>query len=197
VNLEFYPVNLDRWADYEALFESKGAPHYCWCMAWRKADRNGGAMTKAQKKTAMKQRISEGTPVGILAFMDQEPVAWCSIAPRESYRNLGGDETIENVWSLACFFIKRPYRKQGLSRQLLDHAVQYAADNGARYIEAYPVEKGSPSYQFMGYQTTFSNAGFRLTGRAGKRRSVMLLDLKDHPQRGTGRIIRDRSNGGP
>jgi hypothetical protein len=29
------PVARNNWTDFEALFESKGGPSYCWCMVWR------------------------------------------------------------------------------------------------------------------------------------------------------------------
>ena len=33
--IKIKPVNKTNWKDFEALFQSKGAPSYCWCMAWR------------------------------------------------------------------------------------------------------------------------------------------------------------------
>lgn len=34
-NVIIKPVDKNNWRDFETLFESKGGPHYCWCMAWR------------------------------------------------------------------------------------------------------------------------------------------------------------------
>ena len=44
------------------------------------------------KKNALHEIVDSGTPVGILGYLDDEPVAWCSIAPRDSYRKLGGPD---------------------------------------------------------------------------------------------------------
>jgi GNAT superfamily N-acetyltransferase len=110
------------------------------------------------------------------AYRDGAPIAWCSIAPRDTYRHLGGlddFETPERVWALACFFIKREYRGHGISKKLLLAAVDHAARNGATVVEAYPVDPDSPSYRFMGFVETFSEAGFEKVGRAGRRRHVM------------------------
>jgi predicted GNAT family acetyltransferase len=116
-------------------------------------------------------------PIGLLAYIHKEPVAWCSIAPRETYRRIGGDETKDNVWSIACFYIKKDFRKEGISNILIASAINYAKENNAKYVEAYPVDDNSPSYRFMGYVKQFEKAGFRYVKKEGKRRNVMIMDL--------------------
>jgi GNAT superfamily N-acetyltransferase len=95
---------------------------------------------------------------------------------------LGGPTNVselpEEVWSLACFFIRRELRGKGLTKRIIEAAVQHAAKRGAKVVEAYPVEPGSPSYRFMGYLSTFSAAGFHEVGRAGTRRRVMRRELR-------------------
>jgi GNAT superfamily N-acetyltransferase len=140
-------------------------------------EKQGRYPTKAEKKESMNRRVLDGVPVGILAYHGEEPVAWCSIAPRETYRALGGDETKPDVWSLLCFFVRRSHRGRNLSARLIGEAVGYAGRNGARYVEAYPVDPESPSYRFMGFTGMFEKAGFREVKRAGKRRRVMILAL--------------------
>lgn len=178
MNLEFYPVTADRWGDFEQLFECKGGPHNCWCMVWRRNEKEKTTPGKAGKKAAIKARVDRGTPIGLLAYSDNKPIAWCSVAPRDTYKPLGGDETIDGVWSLTCFFIQRPFRNLGLSSRILAAAVEYAKNSGARFVEAYPVAPDSPSYRFMGFIPTFESAGFRLVKSAGSRRSAMILGLR-------------------
>jgi GNAT superfamily N-acetyltransferase len=177
MNIEFTAVGRDNWDEFESFFERRGGPHYCWCMLWRPDGKPDAVSKKQQKKAAMKSRIKADEPVGILAYIDGEAVAWCSVAPRESYRSLGGVEDLENVWSLVCFFVRRDFRKQGLPRKLLDAAADYARNMGACYLEAYPVKADSPSYRFMGTTTMFEQANFRFMTMAGTRRHVMLLEL--------------------
>ena len=90
MELSFREVDQSAWEDFERLFESRGGPKSCWCMVWRAA----GAETKqtkgSERKAAMERRVREHVPVGILGYLDGEPVAWCSIAPRPTYRRLGG-----------------------------------------------------------------------------------------------------------
>ena len=171
------PVTKTNWSDFETLFESKGAPKYCWCMAWRMTKDESKQNTSANRKKYIHQRVSAGTPIGLLAYENGEPIGWCSVAPRETYQRLGGDESIENVWSIVCFFIKREFRDHGIQTLLIEHARKYAIKHGAKYLEAYPVAPDSPSYRFMGFVPTFEKAKFRFVKKAGSRRNVMTKKL--------------------
>jgi len=133
--------------------------------------------TKSERKATMRSCVESLTPVGILAYDQEQPIAWCSVAPRHTYRALNGFETDKPVWSIACFFIKRSYRDRGIQKQLIEQAIIYARENGAHYVEAYPVEKGTTSYRFMGYKEIFEKAGFQFITKKGKRRNVMLIKL--------------------
>lgn len=183
--ISFRAVDPGRWGDLERLFESRGGPKGCWCMVWRGSPEE--RRDKVSRKAAMARRALSGEPVGILGYEGDEPVAWCSIAPRSTYRPLGGP--VERgagqdtgappaVWSVVCFFVTRRLRGRGLMPRLLEAAVAQARERGARVVEAYPVDPDSPSYRFMGFVEAFEAAGFREVGRAGRRRHVMRLALR-------------------
>ena len=144
-DLEFHPVDGDRWDDLERLFAARGSPHYCWCMAWRPLPKGASRSYRSAKKEALQATVRRGTPIGILGYLDGEPAAWCSIAPRDSYRDLGGRaDGPGSVWSIACFFVPRRLRGKGMTRQLIAPAVEHARRMGAAVVEAYPVEPDSP-----------------------------------------------------
>src|SRR5690349_3359534 len=100
------PVGASDWPAFASLFESPGAPKNCWCMVWRgsaeerraiaaavgtaKPERGKPAPASVARRNAMGKRIKGGVPVGLLAYAGEEAVAWCSIAPRPTYRPLGG-----------------------------------------------------------------------------------------------------------
>jgi GNAT superfamily N-acetyltransferase len=171
------PVDKSNWADFEMLFESKGAPGYCWCMVWRMTKDELKQNNPVCRKEFIRQRVFSGIPVGLLAYVNEQPIAWCSVAPRDTHERLGGDESLDKVWSVTCFFIKKEFRKKGLTDFLLQMALKYAKKNGAKYVEAYPVETTSPSYRFMGFINTFEKAGFKFIKKAGTRRHVMAYKL--------------------
>ncbi len=189
--LTIRPVGPDDWPAFARLFEARGAPKNCWCMAWRGTreeraaiakvtgtkDADGRARSSTLRREAMRHRIEGGVPVGLLAYDGDEPVAWCSIAPRPTYRSLGGPKDYadrpEAVWSIACFFVTRPWRGRGVTRLLVEAAVAEARAQGAEIVEATPVEPDAPSYRFMGRTTVFADAGFVPAGTAGHNRTVM------------------------
>jgi hypothetical protein len=171
------PVDKDTWKDFETLFKSKGAPSYCWCMVWRMTKEELKQNNSASRKRFIKKRVRAKTPIGLLAYINDEPIGWCSIAPRETYQRLGGDEDLDKVWSIACFFIKREYRDQGFVDFLIRQAKKYAKKNGAKYLEAYPVDPKSPSYRFMGFIQSFEKANFAFVKKEGTRRNVMTLKI--------------------
>lgn len=174
--LEYRVVDRRRWPDLDRLFSAPGGPSYCWCTVWR---RSGNGSSSETKKALLQGIVEEGRPVGLLAYLDDQPVGWCSVAPRMTYRWLGGaaydgvDEA--RVWSIVCFFVPRAHRGEGIGAGLLRAAVDTARDHGATVVEAYPVGRDSPSYRFMGFVDVFERAGFEHRGRAGTRRQVMSL----------------------
>ena len=176
-NLKIQPVDQTNWSDFETLFKSKGGPSYCWCMAWRMTKDELKHNNSPSRKKFIKQRVMSDTPIGLLAYSGKEAIAWCSIAPRDTYQRLGGDERLENVWSIVCFYIKKEFRDKGLVDVLIENAKKYAKKNGADYLEAYPVEPDSPSYRFMGFIKTFEKAEFKFVKKAGTRRHVMMCKL--------------------
>ena len=127
----------------------------------------------------MKSRIMDGVTVGLLGYLEGEPVAWVSIAPRETYRPLGGPEAEEGekIWSLACMYVHRKLRGEGHGIELIKAAKAYAKKRGGTVLEAYPVDPKSPSYRFMGFVPASERLGFKEVGKAGSRRHVMRLSL--------------------
>jgi GNAT superfamily N-acetyltransferase len=182
LKLTVHEVDASCWPDFERLFESRGGPKACWCMVWRARGAEAKNTKGSARKAAIKARVDDEVPIGLLGYIDDNPIAWCSIAPRSTYRPLGGEDESSGrageVWSLVCFFIRREFRGQGVTEQLIEAAADYAKRNGATVLEAYPVDPGSPSYRFMGYVPTFEAAGFEEIGRAGTRRHVMRRTLR-------------------
>lgn len=180
--LTFEPVTPARWSDFEALFGAKGACAGCWCM-WFRGTRavyikNQGAGNKRR----MKKIIMGGDTPGIIAYRGAEPVGWCAVAPRETYASLERSKVMgpvddKPVWSVTCFFIRKEFRRRGVSVRLLDAAARYAASRGARIVEGYPVEARKPDepdpFMHHGTASAFRRARFKEVARRSPSRPVM------------------------
>jgi len=151
-------------------------------MCWRLKRSQFEKQKGAGNKKALKKMVAAGEVPGLLAYAGREPVGWCSVAPREAFPVLENSRILKRVddqpvWSASCFFVARPYRRQGLSVKLLRAAVAYAKKKGARMVEGYPVEpKKSPMpdvFAWTGLASAFRRAGFKEVLRRSPTRPIM------------------------
>ena len=70
------------------------------------------------------------------------------------------------------------YRGQGVAQALLKGAVAYAKKQGARVVEAYPVDKPARSkdeYMWFGAKSMYDHAGFREVARRKPHRPIVRI----------------------
>jgi len=187
-NIEFHPLTLDRWADFERLFGPRGACAGCWCMYWKLPRKEFNAGQGESNRLAQKAIVASGRTPGLLAYVDSVPAGWCALEPREVYPSLVRsrilapvDET--PVWSVTCFFVGRRYRHQGLTVALLRAAVEYVASQGGKVVEGYPVDtkeekKVPPAFIYHGTASAFRQAGFVEVARRSETRPIMRHSIK-------------------
>jgi GNAT superfamily N-acetyltransferase len=176
--LTFHPVTPARLPDLSAFMQAHGKFRYCACMRWRMRSTDFSSSTKQDRVETLEVLVREGKPVGVLAYLEREPVGWCSVAPRDAHAALERYRALpriddEPVWSVVCFFVSARIRRSGATRGLLKAAVDYAAAQGAGIIEGYPVEPGERLYTYMGSPATFRAVGFRDVTPRSQPRQVM------------------------
>ena len=186
--IKFVPVTRDRWSDFETLFGERGACGGCWCMFWRLARKDFESQKGEGNRKAMRAIVQSGKIPGILAFSQGRPVAWCSVAPRSDFPALARSrilKPIDNlpVWSISCFFVEKKYRRQGLSFQMIQAAVDYVKKNGGTVVEAYPVEprkdKMADAFAWTGLASAFVKAGFKECARRSETRPIVRFYIED------------------
>jgi GNAT superfamily N-acetyltransferase len=146
-------------------------------MRWRLRSADFAAAGRDGRVAGLDRAVRSGQPAGVLAYLDEEPVGWCSIAPRETYQALLASRVVpvtdaEDVWSVVCFFLAPAVRGSGLQLPLLEAACSYAAGCGAAVAEACPWPGGA-SYRYMGTRELYHAAGFRDVPVPPGRRPVM------------------------
>ncbi|MDA1036377.1 MAG: GNAT family N-acetyltransferase [Chloroflexi bacterium] len=178
--LVFHPVDEDRWPDMRVLAEASPELSRCWCMEWRPmpdADRDN----LPAREVALGGLVKRGVPIGILGYVDGDPIAWCSIAPKPTYYSLwesnADGASVVSAWAIVCFFIHEKMRGKGLTKHLIAAAVDYAREHGATLVEAYPVDPDSPRDGFMGFLSSFEHVGFREVAAPEKGRHIVQLTL--------------------
>lgn len=123
--------------------------------------------TKDQNRTATIKLIKEKRMTGFLAFKDNEPVGWCNINSKDAYKKTLIDSKPEDTFegkvaSVVCFLIAPAFRKKGVARKLLNHAMKSLKDKGFSWIEAYPRKQTdlSDAHSYHGPSSLFESEGF-------------------------------------
>jgi GNAT superfamily N-acetyltransferase len=155
-------------------------------MWWRQTRAEFNRQHGEPNRLAFKAIVESGVIPGLLAYSDGKPVGWCAVEPRESYPSLNRSRILarvddESVWALPCFYVGKHFRGKGLMRELLSAAIKWAGKNGARIIEAYPVEPGNrlnDSSAYTGIVPVFLDSGFVEVIRRSERRPIMRKIIK-------------------
>ncbi|MGZ4626777.1 MAG: GNAT family N-acetyltransferase, partial [Kineosporiaceae bacterium] len=142
-------------------------------------------------RDALHRQVRQAPP-GVLGYVDGVPTGWCAVASRPGYTRLtrsavlkdtSADELADaTVWSVTCFVVRRPARRQGLAAALLAGAVDLARRGGARVVEGYPVDlavgpRRSAAELYHGPLSVFLAAGFAEVSRPVPARPVVRLRL--------------------
>ena len=181
MNLRVSPLTPDRWNDFVTLFGKNGACAGCWCMWWRLPRAEWVKGKGDGNKQAIQKLVKNGKVPGLLAYAEGQPVGWCAIAPRADYPRFTNSRTLQPVddqpvWSVTCFFVARPWRRRGVTVELLKAAVDFAAKQGAKVVESYPVEpkkEQADAFVYTGLMTAFLKAGFKEVLRRSPTRPIM------------------------
>lgn len=186
-NVDIRPLTPDRWDDLAALFETSAVTRGCWCMWFRRTSAEFRAQGGDGNRSAMKDIVEKADVApGLLAYVEGAPMGWCAVAPREEYPRILRSNTVKpidetRVWSIVCFFVASKGRGRGVSKRLLKAAVDFAAEQGARVIEAYPIDPAggrvTPDEAYYGVVSTFAAAGFREVARRHPKRPIMRLTI--------------------
>lgn len=180
--LKFHPLIPERWTDLEKLFGEHGACGGCWCMWWRLKRSEFEQQKGEGNRRALKKMVDSGEIPGILAYANDQPIAWCSVAPREAYPTLERSRTLkrvddEPVWSVVCFFVAKSFRRKGVNGRLVRAAIEYVRKQGGKILEGYPIEpkkeKIPDTFAYTGLASTFRKAGFVEVLRRSETRPIM------------------------
>jgi GNAT superfamily N-acetyltransferase len=182
MKLTIRPLTPDLWPALEDLFGANGACNGCWCMYWR----IGAAYRQARErnKAAFREVVKRGPPPGLLAFDGDVAVGWCQLTPRDALPWLDRAWRLKRVddvpvWSISCFYVRKGYRRQGVTAALIAAALKAAKRAKAPALEAYPLDADeTPSASGTGFVSTFERAGFKTVARHVPPRPIMRHDLK-------------------
>jgi GNAT superfamily N-acetyltransferase len=185
VKIAVHLLTPARWPDFEAVFGDRGCSvaRNCGCMYYR---RSGSVRPGPENRAALKVLVDAGTTPGLIGYRGDQPVGWVSLGPRQDYEKLRRSPVMKAVdavpvWSIVCFVVPSVYRGQGVARALLGGAIGYARRRGARWLEAYPVDRpqrGAGESMWFGALSMYVDAGFEEVARRRPQRPIVRLRLR-------------------
>jgi GNAT superfamily N-acetyltransferase len=184
--VEIVELTTESWPLLETLFSANKTVGGCWCCWFMRPRAEVDADWGEGNKAFLRSKVDASAPLGLLAVADGTPLGWIAVAPRPTYPRLENSTITRSdagpdTWSVTCFFVHRNARRQGLTATLLDAAVNYAAEHGAKAVEGHPVDtegqrRGSGDL-YHGTLAMFLAAGFDLVERRGTRRALVRRKL--------------------
>ena len=187
--LEVKPVDVTAVRDLGQLFAADATTQGCWCTWFIVPVKEHHAAGEAGNRATFAQLVAcSAEPAGLIASVDGAAVGWCAAGPRSRYTRAirtptykGRDPAEDDrVWLVPCFYIRPDARNQGVSRALLQSAVEVAREHGAIAIEGFPFagsgRRSSGDVQ-VGVESLFASCGFTAVRRPSGNRVVMRLEL--------------------
>ena len=176
-----HAVTPDRFEEFADVINPNRRATHCWCLSHRlrAKDIEGlggpggpGGLEEGVRERAMRALCERDIPPGVVTYLDDVPVGWCNVGPRSDIPRLAGSKLITPVddvpvWSIVCVVVRGGHRKKGVTRHLIDGAVEFAASRGAPAVEAYPVDppgRINTTMAFVGTRSMFDKAGFEVIG---------------------------------
>lgn len=178
-------LTKETWPALEKLFAANKTVGGCFCVWFMRGNAEVRSGWGADNKAFLRNQL--GAPLGLLAIDDDEPVGWVAVAPRPTYPRLArskitASEGGPKTWSVTCFFVHRKARGRGVAETLLDAAVGYAREHGARAVEGHPVdtegERRGSGDLYHGTLAMFLAAGFDLVERRGTHRALVRKEVQ-------------------
>ncbi|MBI1729520.1 GNAT family N-acetyltransferase [Candidatus Acetothermia bacterium] len=127
------------------FFELHSAPNgggWCNCVAWWVPTWEAWRDRRAEENQALRESLcSRGEYDGYLLYVNNEPVGWCQVGPRdrlEKLRNQFGLKPDPKSWAITCFFIAKSHRCRGLASHLLSEVLLDLQERGVKRVEAFP-----------------------------------------------------------
>jgi len=173
------PLEPGTWDAFAGLVEANnGVWGGCWCMAFHPEglERDPDAL-RAHKL----RRVESGDAHAALVFDGDDCLGWCQFGVPEELPRIKSRAAYEKGrttspdWRIACSFVGKGRRRQGVATAALTGALDLIARQGGGTVEGYPEDAGSvpAGFLFNGALSTYEQLGFVRDRQIGKHRWVM------------------------
>jgi GNAT superfamily N-acetyltransferase len=169
------------WAAFEALVErNNGVFGGCWCMGFHPEGANKDTTPSLNRERKL-ARVRDGTAHAALVFQGSDCLGWSQFGPPDELPRIKSRAAYEKGrtttpdWRIACCFVGKGHRRQGVATAAIAGAVDLIAGLGGGRVEGYPEEAGRvpAGFLFNGALSTYERLGFQRDRQIGKHRWVV------------------------
>jgi GNAT superfamily N-acetyltransferase len=185
---EVRPLGPDTWASYAEFVEHcDGFPSGCWCMEFHPEGQEKKGDYASANRERKRARVMSGEAHAALVFDGGSCVGWCQFGPADELTRIKGRSAYERSrttalpdWRIACFYVAKRYRREGISHVALEGALRLISEGGGGTVEGYPepVDAVPAGFLYNGALSTFEQLGFQRDRMIGKHRWVVVRDVK-------------------
>ena len=183
------PLDESTWRQFAALVEChNGIFGGCWCMGFH-AEGVGKDTTPDTNHGRKLERVRAGTTHAALVFTGDDCLGWCQFGSPEEVPRIKSRAAYERGrtsspdWRIACCFVGKGSRRQGVAAAALAGALDLIGGLGGGVVEGYPEDAaGVPAgILFNGALSTYEKLGFTRDRAIGKHRWVVSRTVEPSP----------------
>jgi ribosomal protein S18 acetylase RimI-like enzyme len=175
------PLEESTWPAFAALVErNNGIFGGCWCMGFH-AEGVGKDTTAELNRERKLERVQAGTAHAALVLRGEDCLGWCQfgrpaelprIKSRAAYEK---GQPVPPDWRIACNYVGKGNRRQGVATAALAGALDLIAALGGGTVEGFPeaAESVPAGFLYNGALSTYERLGFTRERKIGKHRWVV------------------------
>lgn len=177
------PLDSTTWDAYAHAAEtSDGFPSGCWCMGFHPDGLAKGDDHAAINRERKRARVMAGEAHAALVFDGDACIGWAQFGPTEELPRIKSRAAYDTTqtgalpdWRIACCYVMRGHRRQGVARAAVQGALDLIARLGGGVVEGYPEPAGAvpAGFLFNGALSTYEQLGFERDRLIGKHRWVV------------------------
>jgi GNAT superfamily N-acetyltransferase len=141
----------------------------------------GKDTTRELNRRRKLDRVRAGTAHAALVFDGDDGLGWCQFGPPAELPRIKSRAAYEQGastppdWRIACNFVGKGHRREGVATAALAGALELIAGLGGGTVEGYPEDAGSvpAGFLFNGALSTYEQLGFVRDRKIGKHRWVV------------------------
>lgn len=186
MQLEIKPLSPDLLEDYLYFFENVAHtdnPEWdrCYCLNYCSVSNKEANFSSPDFRRELAiDYVNKGQIQGYMAFVDGKPIGWCNTQKKDDCLDCAGWGLLSSqpfefqknpkVKSIFCFTVAPHMRRKGVSKALINRAIEDAVLEGFDFVEAYPNKNASDEYyDYVGPLALYQSFGFEVVQEMDKR----------------------------